>query len=444
MRKFWLDCVFATAFVFLTMWGIFGLTQLKIFNAFDSIGTALSDVELTDYVFSGLRKDPDVEENIVVVNIGRLNRRQIAEQLQIISKHKPKVIGIDGFFDCATGLRDTINCRQLVDTLGNLMLANAIKEAGNVILVSKALQSKALQRDTTAEEITFDSLRRSDAMYLSEAVGDGFASLETDANYQDDAKTCRTFNPKLEFKDKTHYAFSVEMARLYDSAKAQKFLQRGNYSEVINYRGNVYDIFGTTNYPNMFFTLDVDQVMTEDFVSDLIKDKIVIMGFLGEQLGDPSWNDKFYTPLNKKLAGKANPDMFGVVVHANIVSMILREDYVDQMANWQEAVMAAILCLLNVALFSLVNTNLPLWYDGITKLVQLIQLLLYTVLMVLIFDWFTFKLNITLTLAAVALVGDVYEIYLTVIKNLFFKVKRWFSFTRKDENVLIPETPEKP
>ena len=57
MRKFWIDCVIATAFVFLAMWGIFGLTQLRIFNAFDSIGTALGDVELTDYVFSGLRDD---------------------------------------------------------------------------------------------------------------------------------------------------------------------------------------------------------------------------------------------------------------------------------------------------------------------------------------------------------------------------------------------------
>ena len=168
------------------------------------------------------------------------------------------------------------------------------------------------------------------------------------------------------------------------------------------------------------------------------------MGFLGERMDIMSWEDKFYTPLNKKLAGKANPDMFGVVVHANIISMILKEDYVEQMADWQEVVMAIILCLLNVALFSLINTNLPLWYDGITKLLQLIQLLLYSVLMVLIFHWFKFKLSITLTLAAVALVGDIYEVYMSVIKNTFFKVVRWFSITRKDDDVLIAETPEKP
>jgi CHASE2 domain-containing sensor protein len=433
MRKFWLDCTLATAFVFLAMWGLFGLTKLNIFNAFDSIGQALSDVELTDYVFSGLRKQPDVDESIVIINIGYLNRGQIAQQLQILSKYEPKVIGIDSFFDCSTGLRDTVNCPQLKDTMGNLMLSNAIKEAGNVVLVSKVLQ-----QDTLLDGNTFDSLRRSDSIFLDNARADGFASLETDAAFQDDVKTCRTFNPEIKVGDKIQRAFSVELAMAYDSAITRKFLSRDNYSEVINYRGNVYDIFGSTNYHQMFFTLDVEDVMNENFVPEMIKGKIVILGFLGGYLGDPSWDDKFYTPLNKKLAGKANPDMFGAVVHANIVSMILKEDYVNEMEEWQEIALALTICLLNVALFSLINTHLPLWYDGITKLLQFLQLILYSFLMVVIFDWFTFKFNVTLTLAAVALVGDVFEIYMSIIKNLFFKIKRWLPITRSEHEVLTP------
>jgi CHASE2 domain-containing sensor protein len=437
MRKFWIDCVLATLLVFLSMWGLFGITQLQVFNAFDPIGQALSDVELTDYVFSSLREEPDVDQNIVIVNIGNLSRRQIAEQIQIISKYRPKVIGIDGFFDCSKRLRDTVNCPQLKDTFGNLMLGNVIQEAGNVILVTKVAQA-----DTLLPPDVYDSLRRSDSLFVTHAAREGYANLDSDAAFQDDVKTCRLFNPKLDIKGKSHYAFAVEIAMEYDSIKTQKFLQRNNYSEVINYRGNVYDIYGSTNYPQMFYTLDIEDVATENFVPEMIKDKIVIFGFLGDYLGDPSWDDKFYTPLNKKLAGKANPDMFGAVVHANIVSMILNEDYVEQMAEWQEVVMAIILCLLNVALFSLINTNLPLWYDGITKLLQLIQLILYSALMVMIFAWYSFKFNVTLTLAAVALVGDVYEIYMSVFKNLYYKVKRWFTITPKDKTVLTPVNPE--
>jgi hypothetical protein len=60
------------------------------------------------------------------------------------------------------------------------------------------------------------------------------------------------------------------------------------------------------------------------------------------------------------------------------------------------------------------------------------------VLMVLIFHWYSFKLNITLTLAAVALVGDVYEIYMSVIKNLAWKIINILPFTRRKEEVLTP------
>jgi len=438
MRKFWLDCALATVFVFLALWGLFGLTKLNVFNAFDTIGEALADVEMTDYVFSTLRENPDVDENIVLVNIGMLSRRQIAEQITIISKYKPKVIGIDSFFDCHGANYDTLSCDALRDELGNQMLGEAIRAAGNVVLVTKLLR-----QDTTLKDNEFDSLRRSDPLYRDGAMAEGFANLETDANFQDDVKTCRNFNPVMLVDDSAHRAFAVEMALHYDSMRTNKFLKRGNLSEVINYRGNVFDIMSTTNYPQMFYTLDVVDVFNENFVSEMIKDKVVIFGFLGKELGDPSWADKFYTPLNKKLAGKANPDMFGAVVHANIISMILNQDYVEQMAEWQEIAMAILICFLNVALFSVINTYLPLYYDGITKLLQLIQLLAYSFLMVMIFNWYQFKLDITLTLAAVALVGDVFEVYMSLIKNLYLKFLARFSFTRKPDTVLMPETPEK-
>ncbi len=438
MRKFWLDCVFATAFVFLSLWGLYGLTQLNVFNAFDSLGEALSDVEFTDYVFSRLREDPKVDTSIVLVNIGSLTRRQIGEEINIISKYKPRVIGIDSFFDCQGLNYDTLSCPALSDELGNLLFADAIRSAGNVVLVTKLLRN-----DSTLGKDQFDTLRRSDARFREGALAEGFANLETDAAFQDDVKTCRIFNPVMTVSDSAHRAFAVELAFQYDSAKANKFLKRGNFSEVINYRGNVFDILGTTNYPQMYYTLSVEDVFTENFVSEMIKDKIVIFGYLGNYWGDPSWADKFYTPLNKKMAGKANPDMFGAVIHANIISMILNEDFVNQMPDWQQIAMAILICLLNVALFSIINTYLPLYYDGITKLLQLIQLLAYSLIMVVIFNLYLFKLDITLTLAAVALVGDVYEVYMSVIKNLYLKFLGWFSFTRKPNDVFMSETPEK-
>lgn len=421
-KSFWLDAIIATSFTFILMGGIVQVTQLKFFDAFDSIGQALGDVELTDYVIQNLRDDPKGDTNIVVINIGYLSRRDMAQQIAIISQFEPKVIGIDAFFHCGTRPRDTLNCPALKDSIGNAMLGQVIRDAGNVVLVTKLLESKKMA--ATDIEDVYDSLALSDPLYRDAEAARGFASLETGAAYQDDVKTCRTFNPSMMVNGNRELAFSVQMAMMYDSVKTKKFLDRNNFSESINYRGNIVDFFGSTNYPQMYYTLDIEDVFNGNFLPGMIKDKIVIFGFLGSKLGDPSWADKFYTPLNKKLAGKANPDMFGVVVHANIVSMIMNEDYVNSMKKWHEIIMAIIICLLNVALFSLIHLKLPDWYDGITKLIQIVELILFTVLMVMVFNWYTFKLEITLTLVAIALVGDAYEIYIGVVKNLVNRLKR--------------------
>jgi CHASE2 domain-containing sensor protein len=436
-KSFWLDALIATSFTFILMWGILQITKLKVFNAFDSIGKALSDVELTDYVFSHMRPQPELDTNIVVVNIGLLSRRQIAQQIEIISQYKPKVIGIDAFFHCKGLPRDTFYCPPLRDPVGNAMLAQAIKNAGNVVVVSKLLQTTRLQGENV--EDVFDSLEVVDSVYREVALAEGYASLETDAAFQEDVKTCRTFNPQMMLNGKRELAFSVQMAMLYDSTKANEFLARENFSEIINYRGNMADFYGQSNFKLAFYAIDVNQVFEGGFLPGMIKDKIVIFGFLGEEFGDDSWEDKFYTPLNLKMAGKANPDMFGPIIHANIISMILHKDYINKMENWQEVSLAILLCLLNVALFSLIHIKLPEWYDGITKLLQVIQLLLLTFLMVEVFDLYAFKLEITIALAAIALVGDAYEIYIGVVKNLVNRIrKRGFRglFTKRKKKVL--------
>ena len=446
MRKFWLNCLLATLFVFGLMWSLSKVTQLNMFNAFDPIGQALNDFELTDYVFSNLRPDPLVDERIVLVNIGTLPRAAIAEQIRIISQYKPRVIGIDGFFDCEGGLRDTVNCPQLLDTLGNLLLSHAIREAGNVVLVSKLLQSRSLYEAGVLDE--YDSLEYSDAIFRDHAES-GYANLSTDADYQDDVKICRSFVPQMTVKGKEQLAFGVKMAMLYDSAKTRAFLERNNPEELINFRGNVemqdvrlasikHKDLATTKYPMMFFALDTDQVFREEFLSEMIRDKIVIFGFLGEYMGDPSWNDKFFTPLNKKVAGRANPDMFGLVIHANIVSMILNGDFINELEEWHKYVVAFIFCFFNIALFFYLNEKIPVWFDSVSLIIQVMQIILLMGVTIWIFAVWTFKLDLTITLVTIALVGPSFEFYYNVLTSL---VRNWQNkrLTNRREEVLTSQ-----
>ena len=400
------------------MYGANQLTSINLFSAFDVIGLALKDFELTDYAFSNLRPDPVVEERIILVNIGTLSRREIAQQIQIINQFKPRVIGFDGFFDCEGGLRDSVNCPALLDTLGNLMLSTALQDARNFVLGAKLLQTDSLaQIDTDV----YDSLEISDPMFSNYATR-GFVSLPTNATYQEDVKLCRSIFPTMQVAGKEELAFSVQIAMLFDSVKTKKFLARKKAEEVINFRGNIEvrqlrlksiknDETATTNFKTMFYVVDVEEMLRGEVLPEMFKDNIVMMGFLGDYLGDPSWDDKFYTPLNKKVAGRAHPDMFGLVLHANAVTMILNEDYVDELSIWSKYAVAFLVCLLTVALFIFIDRKLPIWFDALSVIIQLIELLIIISFIIFAFATWSLKLDLSIALAVSAFVGPCYDIF---------------------------------
>ena len=151
--------------------------------------------------------------------------------------------------------------------------------------------------------------------------------------------------------------------------------------------------------------------MKGNVTPDLFKDKIVIIGYLGDYLGQSAWEDKFFTPLNKKFGGRANPDMFGPVVHANAVAMILNENYVNEIPDWLKYFIAFLFCLLTVALFSWIDTNFPIWYDALSVIIQIFQIISIMMVIILAFAHLNLKLDLTVTLVAAALVGPCYDIF---------------------------------
>jgi CHASE2 domain-containing sensor protein len=417
MKKFWIDCLLATLFVFVSLYGLKQLTSLRIFNAFDVIGQAVSDMELADIAFSSIRTDPPADTNVVVVNIGYLSRGEIGDQIRNIARFNPKVIGLDMIFSCDF-YNDSIMCPQAFDTANNERFASAVRAFKNFVMVERVTQTDSLVNLYGDVDI-YDSIEHSHPNLLQTAY-EGFANLETEAGSQEDLKACRRFPPRIVMADGTEeLAFSVKMAMLYDSVKTRRFLDRNKSSEVINYRGNIVDWHGASGYPGRYPVLDWDQALDpEGFAEWMIRDKIVIFGFLGADLTDTSWDDKFFTPLNKKYAGKSRPDMYGVVVHANIVSMVLSEDYIDELLPWQEYVIAFVLVFMNVVLFSIITRRMPVWFDSLSLLVQVIQVVILGYLMVQVPAWSNFKLNLTVSMAAVALVGTCFELYGTLVKRV--------------------------
>lgn len=405
-KKFWLDVILGTIFIFGLM-GLFGsLTQFKVFDIMDPIGEAFSDMEFTDVYFSQLLDDPIADENVVLVNIGLESRAGIAMMIDSIAQHNPAVIGVDSFFDM-----------PLEDTLADMMLMDAFSRVENLVMVTKVLYNPEIDE--------LDSVHMSWPWFTFNAEP-AFANLITDAGVQEDLKMCRTFNPTLTTVNDsvTHMAFAVKLASYTAPEKAQKFVERGHEEEVINYRGNVLD-YGATKFGNKYYALDVGDVFSSNYVPEIIEGKVVIFCFLGEYLGDrENFEDKFFTPLNETYVGRAFPDMYGGVIHANIVSMILNEDYINYLSEVQTWVITITFLFLTIAIFSWIYKKLPTWYDGITKVIQVILLVGLPYIMIYVMDLYSFKLELNILLIAIALSGDGLEVFYGVVKNSLTKEGR--------------------
>ena len=400
-RKLFKESFWTTIFVMLFMYGL----SFIEFNSdiINPLSKALADFELTDVVFSQMRENPDVEKRITLVNIGRLDRRGVAALIEQINQHKPKVIGIDAFF------------RKLKeDTEGDSLLAAAFAQVDNMVLVSELHEN-----DSTN---SIDSISYSNPLFMRHA-SPGFADMISEGT--DFFRTARECIPSETVSGEKVYSFPVMMAYFYDTAKTERFLARQNPTETINYQGNIdtRQQGVSANSKIVFTAIDYGQVFDTIYDPSVFKDRVVILGFMGEYIGDNiAWIDKFFTPLNFNYVGKANPDMYGVVVHANIVSMILKEDYIDDMASWLNLPLSLILIFLNVWLYSWLFIKMEIWYDGATFLLTIIEVMILTVIVLYIFDLYSYRVDITLPSIALALTGNLVEIYYGLIKPLYSKI----------------------
>ena len=418
-KKFWLDVILGTLFIFAIMLGIQNMTAFKVFDVFDPIGEAFADMEMTDVYFSKIQEAPVVDDRVVLVNIARRSRFEIGMMLDSISQHNPAVIGIDTFFSFP----------HEDDSIGDAGLAGALSRVENLVMASKF---EVIDPD----DPSLDSISFSWPLFMPENVNTALVNLETGAATQGDLKMCRNFPVSETVGGREEWAFGIKLASFLEPEKAQNFVDRGNDTEVVNYRGNIID-YGATAFGNMFYAIDDIEVLggispsygyevlAPNYAPSLIEGKIIIFCFLGLELGDKeSLEDHFFTPINGVYTGRAFPDMYGGVIHANIVSMILNEDYIEQLTDTQAILIAIIICFLNVTLFSWIYKKIPKWYDGITKLIQLIEFFGIVYVMIYVLDSYGVKLELIVTLFAVALVGDALEVYYGVVKNSLTRAGR--------------------
>lgn len=366
-----------TALIFLFIWLI---TVLPVnIDFLNPIEQAFSDFDTSDIVFSKLREEPPADTNIVVVNIGYLSRAEIARELNIVSKSKPKVIGMDIFFSERKNPHD------------DSLLAKAIASSKNIVLVSKLVnfnEETGLYQDISKSINIFQ-----DAAYS------GYGNLP--GSEEGNILTVRTFEPEVYYKDSTYKAFAVKVAELFNKGNSELLLSRENESEIINYRGN----------KNKFYYLETGELEKPDVNLDFLKGKIVLFGFTGNRAGPKILEDIFFTPLNNIYAGKTLPDMHGILIHANIISMIINKSYINTMPSWLNFLLALIICYLNVIMVSRIKFKFADWFDTLTIVLIIIESILLLFLSLEIFLYLNFKISLTITLVTIVLLPDAFDAY---------------------------------
>lgn len=392
LKKLALETGAATLVVFTLAW-LVGLFPFQ-FGIFEPVREVLADFSYTDLYYSDLRAKQgsapsvdSVNKDIVLINIGARSMRgraELAAVLHAVAACQPRVVGLDAYF------------LPRLDS-ANAALAAAIGELPHVV-VGAFLPAR---RTRPHPSPTQPELAK---------VPHGFLNFKGDDSLN---TTIRHFRPFIHAADTVYLSWSAELVKRYDTAAYAVLCRRHPAAtaeeEEIRYRGNVQ------SFQHLEATELLDGSMSPAAIRDHLRGKLVLLGAMGEQAGQlsptDSYEDRFFTPLNEKRMGRTRPDMYGVVIEANIVAMLLHKDYINATPKWLEWALAVVICYGLIFLFSFVAERFPLWYTPLNRIAQFLLLLILVYVVVQVYAHYSRTIDITLSLAALALVGDAVALY---------------------------------
>lgn len=377
------DVFLGTVFAF----GILFLIKLIFFNThyLDPITQPLSDFQFTDLYYSQITKQKtEIDTNIVLVNIGENDRLGILQQLEIIKSNAPKVIGLDVTF------------KEKKDPLIDSALRVALNGEIPVILTSNLIYEKNNEGHGSFSEV--------------ECSHDCFEK-DNDQGYGNflaqEGHTVRYYAPLIKQENDTLFALTTKIIKLFNPKDYDNLLSRNKKTEIINYQSDVfvkYDVFDI--YPSADLSF--------------LKDKIVMMGYMGPSFSQVVMEDNHLTPLNKSYGGHALPDKYGVEIHANIISMVLNNNYIDEIPSWLTYFLAFIVCMLHMYFFIYLFVKQHKWFHLGVKITQLVSFGIIVFISLLIYGAFQIKLEPSYIIIGVLLSGDAlyfYEAFILLINK---------------------------
>lgn len=387
------DTIFATLWVFIFI-VVLGLIPLNL-GFLNPIKLGLKDFDFNDIYYSkvGNKQNTGIDSNIVVINIGHMDREEIAYLIDKTASFSPKVMGLDVVF---MGPRDPVK---------DSILSETVKRNKNLVLSVK------VQNDTSGKLIPTENY------FLKDAHNYGYVNFPSD-----DKETIRAYYP---FKRDDHDhnliypAFTSALVKIYRPEAYKEIEEKVEHKTLINYTRTV------TERKKQYWVLEGSDVLayngemdslaiaagvpSVNIDSGLIRNKIALLAYMSDNPYDIE--DRKFTPMNEKYAGKSIPDMNGILVHANIISMVLEENYVKKVPLWGNILLAIIVCWLHMSFFVHYYLESHIWFHLAAKIAQVASAIFFVWLGIYIFDRYQLKVDMKLSLITIVMAVDVIYFY---------------------------------
>ncbi len=332
----------------------------------------LNDYDFTDLIYCKFKPDNQFDDRIVIINTGSPDRSEIAQALERINSYHPKAIGVDVIFEGDKDFMSDSTLQSVIDSLPNLILADKLDQ----------LKEEPAPHSCNVRFCKSDNF--------------GFVNFVAKPDH-----TIRYYSPKEEINGLPVDAFASAIVKLAAKQEYNALTTRQKDVEQIDFRGNI----------DSYVHLDISQVLFEADLSSTIRDKIVLLGYLGVSESSNSVTDKYYSPMNKKMAMKTLPDMFGVVIHANIISSILDGSFINRASKRVSGLISFLVILLMVIICRYVYYRINPGYHKLIRMFQLLMLFALFTLATVLMYFYNYRLNVAVALAGIALSWDCVKIY---------------------------------
>jgi CHASE2 domain-containing sensor protein len=225
-------------------------------------------------VYREVSRTDKIDQDIVLINISNSDRSEIAALLLDIEKCKPLIVGIDVIFLKHKQLEEDSILSDALGIMNNDILAYEFDSQGNG--------------------------KRSIDEFRKVAYGEGYVNLD------ERDEIASHFTPVKEVNGKLYESFALIITK--------HWRPKLKYDLTVN--KSIPILFQRSQQQYYYFE---KEDLMEKAVCELLKNKIVLVGYLG-----PEDEDKYYTPIrsnDKDQVGKS--DTYGLVIQANAIRTIL-------------------------------------------------------------------------------------------------------------------------